>query len=217
MTTPRIPENDLEETALGRLATQYRNSVNMRGMVSTVVDESTELQAALFEVLENWNLDDATGYMLDVIGIIVGLPRPLIDNGLFGFFGWDGDPGTEAWGEITDPSAGGRWLSVFGVTSGFAPMEDPDYRTHIRAQIIRNQTNSSSEAALEILNAVFPDAGPIVIVNGPLAEADITFGRDLSSTEIAWLQHAEDSNGSTLVPAPPGVAITYNDQSGPVP
>lgn len=203
-----IAENDLGAIALGRVATQYRESEKLRATISAFVAECTEAQRAAFSSLEGWNLDDATGAALDVIGNIVGHPRPLVDATIYGYFGYATYPGAESYGDATAPEVGGRYLSVYSSDTGRVPMEDEDYRAHIRAKILKNGTSATPEDVLEVIRAVFPDVSPVSIAEQSLASAQITLGRLLSTVEKGVL------TGEELIPIPIAVSVTYADSLG---
>lgn len=56
---------------------QYKASVNLRGMLDSLLTECDNLEDAFFEILESLNLEIAIGPALDFLGAIVGVERRL--------------------------------------------------------------------------------------------------------------------------------------------
>jgi hypothetical protein len=205
----QIPRRDLQEIADDRTIEQYKRAEKLRAVIALYIAQVTELQAAIHEVIDGFDLDDASGWALDVIGKWVGLPRPLIDAGLFQYFGYGATPGALGYGSLGSPGVGGRYASVFTVTSGLVLMIDSDYRLNIKAKIIRNKTSCRPDDILEIVSLVFGDDAAEVTFTGELAFT-LTFGRPLSVNEQA-LVLTEDLNGrgDQLIPRAAGVSVTY--------
>jgi hypothetical protein len=197
-----IEQRDLDAVAMGRLATQYRNSEKLKGMISLYISELTEAPVAIFEALALLNLDHATGWALDVLGAVLGLPRPFIDGEAFEYFGFDGDPTAIGFGDVNDPAAGGRFASVFSSLVGQVPLEDEDYRPLLRAKSVKNQGDASPENVLAVIAAAFTgtaSVSPVEISEGPTARAVITLGRWLSATEKALLRETNLIEGPICV------------------
>lgn len=63
------------QQALARLITEYANSPNLKGVISGIVAPIQDIEDALSGMNTLRYLPDAVGVQLDVIGVIVGLPR----------------------------------------------------------------------------------------------------------------------------------------------
>lgn len=63
------------QQALGRLLQQYKNSENLKGLLTAFVQEIQNIENMNFDLLTNRTLDNATGTTLDNIGSIVGVAR----------------------------------------------------------------------------------------------------------------------------------------------
>lgn len=210
-----IVQRDISALAIARLIEQYKNSPKLIALLQLLAAEVVELQDAQWSILDGHALDDASGAALDVIGVIVGLPRPLIDATIFNYFGFATAPGATGFGDIGDPGAGGRFLSTFGEVSGQVAMEDPDYRLHIEAKIVRNGSGALAEDILEIVRLVIPESGPTTVTESGMANIQLTFGRELSTIELALVQ-LDDLNGQgdRLIPRCAGVSINYVQGTG---
>lgn len=204
-----LPQTDLVGVGLDRLALQYERAANMQAFLTAILEEVTECQVALFEVLNGFDLDDAKDEALDILGRWTGLPRPLIDAGVFTYFGFFGDPGVLGFGNLEDPAAGGRFASLFTPTEGIVPMGDNDYRLNIKAKIIRNTTECRPDDILDIVALVFGDTAATVATTGE-AEFTLTFSITLTAIEQALL-NLDDLNGKgdRLIPRAAGVKKVY--------
>ncbi len=204
-----IPQTDLVGVGLGRVIAQYERAENLKGFLTAVLEEATECQVALFELLEGFDLDNAKDEALNILGRWVGLPRPLIDAGIFTYFGFFGDPGVLGFGNLEDPGHGGRFSSVFTPTEGIVAMGDNDYRINVRAKIVRNRTSCTVDDILEIVELIFGDSAAVV-TNPTPAHITLTFSITLTAIEEALL-NLDDLNGQgdRIVPRAAGVSIDY--------
>lgn len=151
----RICDNTLEV---------FRRNTVMRGIQTAQAAESQQLLDAFVDLWGIRTLDEAQEYYLDVIGRIVGLwPRPRVDAAGIIYFGPDSDQ--------TPPD----WVPVYvtnAPTSGTVPMGDADYRTQIRARIIKNHVKYGS--APEIMYfAMFAFGMPVSVRNVGLADLEV--------------------------------------------
>ncbi|MEE9382836.1 MAG: DUF2612 domain-containing protein [Nannocystaceae bacterium] len=210
-----IERRDIAALAIGRLIDQYKDSPKIVDLIELFAAEATELQEAQFSVLDGFDLETATGTALDTIGIIIGLPRPLVDAEIFDYFGFAGASGATSFGDLTDPAVGGRFLSTFGELTGQVPMEDEDYRIHIKAKLLRNNGSATPEDILEIVRLVFPDSGVTTVDATKIANIQLVFGRHLSTIEKG-LVLLDDLNGQgdRLIPRSAGVSIDYVESLG---
>lgn len=210
-----IDQRDIAALALLRLIDQYKESSKLKDLIALFAAEATELQDAQWSVLNGFDLETATGFALDVIGVIEGLPRPLVDSTIFEYFGFAGASGAASFGDEADPAVGGRFLSTFGSTTGQVPMEDEDYRINIKAKILRNSGRATPEDILEIVRLVFPDSGITTVDATKIANINLVFGRHLTSTEKA-LVLIDDLNGQgdRIIPRSAGVSIDYVESLG---
>lgn len=165
-------------------------------LVTGAVDQIRETIAdmpALFDV------DNAVGPQLDVVGLWVGQPR-LVDQVLVqGYFGFADNAAAKPFGELTDPSAGGRFYEQGDVFANTTTLADSEYRTVIKARIARNQWDGTLPGLEAALTYVF-GAGCYVTDPGTLS-LTITIGRVITPTEQALLSTFD------LLPHAAGVAI----------
>ena len=78
---------------LSRLAFQFSESTRLKGLISAIMTQGNDLEAAFDSTIAGRALNTAIGAQLDVIGVIVGIGRTVFDSTDpgFGFFGFDED------------------------------------------------------------------------------------------------------------------------------
>lgn len=151
----RICEDTLETLAQGPV---------LRGIQTAQGEQVQQLYNAEFDEAEARLLDNAVGYQLDTIGRIVGLfPRPLQDSGALTYFSPDVDDAGPDWGEV--------WVTN-APTAGQVPLNDPDYRRAIRAQIIKNHTKFGSAPENQYYGQ-FAFGVPISVKNVGLSDLEV--------------------------------------------
>lgn len=118
---------------------------------------NTHLGAAAnsaYGMIEQFDLDNAEGAQLDILGQWIGQSR-IIPNVLsLIFFGFQDDPAALPFGELGNPAIGGRFYELGEPTGSTTVLGDPEYRTLLRAKITRNQWDGSVsglEAALSFI------------------------------------------------------------------
>jgi hypothetical protein len=191
-----------------RLLYQYAASPQLKKLVLALTLQYCDLQVVLSDLETRLDIDVSVGIQLDLIGEIVGQPRPLsieIDpDEVFGFdpeaeddpdfpslpnpdFGWSGDG---------RPDRGGVWTSVDGLFVG--RMVDADYRTLLRARIFSNGADGTVDSIAAFLNFAIGGTGNNV-VNNIVGQISLQVSRHLSSVEETILL--------SLVPVAAGVRV----------
>ena len=66
---------DYQAIAESLLIEQYKDSVNLIGVLNTKSEQANDLEQAIFEVRDSIYLDVATGAQLDIIGHVWNVPR----------------------------------------------------------------------------------------------------------------------------------------------
>ena len=59
---------------------QYKRSTKLLGVIDTTLGSSDEIETALREISDNFNIDDAVGPMLDYFGLYFGIERRIGEN-----------------------------------------------------------------------------------------------------------------------------------------
>lgn len=127
-----------------------RFAATLRALMQAVAD----CRAQIAGIPAAFDLDDAIGAQLDVIGQWVGLSRYL-DSRIEGvYFAWD--TAGLGWEQ-------GTWQGLYDPTEGVVRLDDETYRKLLRVKIAANQWDGTTPGAVAILNGVFegtdtPDA-----------------------------------------------------------
>lgn len=59
---------------------QFQNSIKLKGIIQAANDSANDIETALFEIKDEFDLDTAIGTQLDIIGIIFNIERMGMDD-----------------------------------------------------------------------------------------------------------------------------------------
>src|ERR1700749_1053394 len=125
------------------LTSEYENSPNFIQTVQLTANAIGDITALLQSLPAQFDLDAAIGSQLDVDGQWIGFPRTIGGVLLVQFFGFADDATALTFGELGNPSTGGRFLELGESTSSTATLADPEYRILLRAKILQNDWDGS--------------------------------------------------------------------------
>lgn len=92
----------------------------------------------------HWDLDLATGYRLDVIGRIVGLPREVPEALAKIFFGFYGHQNSDGFDQKVSPThTGAPFYSKFSKTYDDYQLNDSEYRRFLKVKIAKNAASAT--------------------------------------------------------------------------
>ncbi len=174
-----------------RIYAQYRNkpkAVAWYDITRSLADKLGDVAQA---VRVMYNIDAAVGEQLNIIGRIVVVDRSFTGNTqLF--------PGLFA---LTDGDEFGDTEAVFsGLTVDTdEQMSDELYRLVIKAKILKNNSDATSESILNGLNFLIPNADFIRLTDGEDMSFSVEFYGNITELQRYALLNA------TLVPKPQGV------------
>ena len=169
-----------------------------------------EIQEALKQVMQLRSIDTAEGEQLNVIGRIVGQERELIAAEMLEYFGFDGYPESQSYGDLENTSTGGFYYSLGTPLTGSVLLNDEQYRLFIKAKILKNTTFATPEDFLGFVKFVFGTEINNVLAEGG-GEFTILIGKELNSFERALLTYKTKYQDfdAPFVPKPVGVRINY--------
>lgn len=138
------------------ITSEYQDKPNFIAVVTAGTSPYVQIQNLYTSMIPLFDLDIAVGQQLDFIGEWVGFSRVLAVPVTGVFFAWD-DTAFTGWdsGVWQDP------LSPNAVTS----LPDDVYRIFIKAKILANQWDGTTNSAYEIWDSAFPNTS-IAIVDG---------------------------------------------------
>lgn len=210
MATPDFTDLNYLTEARDRVTEQFKGKDVFDRYLQLLITQQQELQQVFKDLLQKRSIDEATGAQLDIIGEIVGQPRELISVDLFTFFGFQGAPNADSFGELGSTSIGGQFYNFGSPLGGNVLLNDETYRLFIKAKILKNNTRCTPEEFLQFINTLFGTT-QTAITEGPEAEFIVFIGRPLSTFEQNLLTYVSTSQGypSRLIPKPVGVGIGF--------
>ena len=178
------------------IPTQHRGKPKYEAMYSLIVEKYIEMQEFIESIPAEFDIDEAVGVQLDVIGIWVGLSRFLEEPIAGVYFTWGTVDINEGWGN-------GIWQGEFDPDTGLEAMPDSIYRIALKSKIVANHWDGSIPGAYEIWESLFlPEQLFMIITDRQDMSMDITLsGFPLSFAEIQIFIQEE------LIIKPAGVRI----------
>lgn len=125
------------EKMKSRLLNQFQVSTRLKQLLDVINARFDDGDALLEYLLYYRFLDTASGVWLDIIGDIVGIPRPYdeVDTGIFTYRALaDPNDSTLGYTDIAGSTDGGQYQSLDGILLG-DKIDDTEYRGLIKAKI----------------------------------------------------------------------------------
>lgn len=195
-----------------KLMYQYADSQQLLGFFRAILAENCVLLDTLTALETRLDIDTSVGIQLDLIGEIVGVPRPLnIQIDPDEAFGFDelavddpgfptGVPPDYGWSGVSRADRGGRFVGVNGLLVG--RMYDSDYRTLIRARIFANQATGTIDDVIAFLAYVLGVPNNTLTIS--VGSIEVNAGRPFSSVEEDIIM--------ALIPLAAGISLTAINQ-----
>lgn len=179
---------------------QYATKPKAVATVNAYLDECDTIIANLIDLMNQWDIDQARNYSLDIIGRRVGVSRTLPAFVSKGYLGYLDSIGGEPWGD-------GIWYRQGESTGGSLTLNDNDYRFLIRAKIFKNFQNGTLDYVLNAMRQLLSD------------DANIKDNYDMTATvylPLAALNPLQTYmiQVMDILPRPMGVMYTYVNASG---
>lgn len=179
-----------------RIASQYRESTRLKGYIRALASEVEHLDKAARDVVLLRSIDSATGAQLDILGVLVGQTRTVVDASTLSYFGFAGAPNAVGFGEA-------RYASRREITDAVRLLEDPEYRLFIRARIVKNSSRGVAEEVIQMTKFLL-GGDPLIVVND-LGSARLQVGLGAVPDINKRLLLIE----SGLFPKPAGVQVEF--------
>ena len=191
------------------ITSEHNQRPKFKAMVGAVAGAWGSVYDFTQTIPAKFDLDAAEGAQLDVIGLWVGQTRLIPNVLLVQYFNFVGNPAALNFGEEGIASIGGRFYSEGEPVDASTILADPEYRTIIRARIVRNTAKGLTSDFIRSLQFIFN--APAIIDDPADMTVGIFIGRYLSLTELAII------TGLDILPRPAGVRIRtrgYYDGTG---
>ncbi|CAB4150068.1 Protein of unknown function DUF2612 [uncultured Caudovirales phage] len=178
---------------LNLITSQHRDKPKFLATVDLNTAVQRRVQDLLASMPEKFDVDNAVGQQLDVIGQWVGISRNVAIPVDGVYFSWDGSEfvGWEfgVWQDNLQPAT-------------ISTLPDDVYRTLIRAKIAANRWDGTTEGAYEVWDAVFPNLTILIQDNQNMSYGLIIQGGIIDSLTLALL------TGGYIPLKPEGVRVT---------
>lgn len=183
------------------MALQYQQSQKFLAYLNALLAAPNELEAVLQTLALQTDIDQAEGVNLDTLGELVGVGRIIPASVAVKFFGFEGQPGSDAFGEEDALSIGSRFREEAESSTATSVLADPEYRLLIRAKIVKNHATGTGNDLLAGLAYLFDTAQVSVEDSGGMA-ISIGIGRQLTYQEKALIETLD------ILPRPAAVRIS---------
>lgn len=178
--------------ARSRIVNQYRNKPRMtKWLTLTPAVANRRLEDTISAVYNSYDVDSVTGEQLDVIGRIVGAPRPILRGAAYDVFGYAGNDNYTNYNVAP-------YIGDGAVVD--APLNNDLYRKLIKAKIARNVSDGTSDSIIQLLEIVLGVKVTSLSSNGDKS-FDIGIASELDNTTQYLLENFD------LVPRPQGTRI----------
>lgn len=179
---------------------QYAKKPKAVATIDAILGETDLIIANLTDLINQWDIDQARGFSLDIIGRRVGVSRTLPAFVSKGYLGYVGAVGGQPWGE-------GIWYRQGEATGGSLTLGDEDYRFLIRAKIYKNFQNGSLDYVLNAMQLLLSE------------DANVQDNYDMTATIYLPLDSLNPLQTymiqvMDILPRPMGVMYTYVNASG---
>lgn len=202
-----------KETLIGerldRLLTQYRESPNLKAIIEQGLSQIADVALALCDVPSHFEISDAIGDQLTLIGKRMGWPRChcICDVGpTFGFGCGTSNPNQP----IVGFCEGGDWADCQSFGTGDLCLEDDEvYRRYLLARRYQALQRYSLDDLQAAMRHIWGDSATASSLGG--ARVNIAPGRALTSQEQRELPLA-----IRVLPIAPGIQVYVDFAAGPI-
>lgn len=181
------------------LIMQYHKKPKAVATINAWCNELDKIIENCTDLLKQWDIDQARGYSLDLIGKRIGVSRTLPNYISKGYLGYYGASQAEPWGV-------GRWYRAGDTTGESMKLNDSDYRFVLKAKILKNFQNGTLDYVIEAFESLI---GVASLVED---NYDMTVNIHIPIDQINQLQDYLIKN-MDILPRPMGVMYNYINAS----
>lgn len=185
-----------------------RDKAKFIALLTVLLSPVVDGQNIALDIINKYDLDQAFGKQLDVIGEWVGQSRTISDNIEFKFFGFDDTPNALPFGEEGNPSIGERFREQSEPFQNTNTLQDPEYLFAIKAKIARNSTDGRIDSLIDALDFLLGDGvATVQDFGGMTIYYDVA--RELTFNEKALIR-------AGILPKPAGVRLIAGSSFNPL-
>ena len=183
---------DHVERAKSRIINEYRGKNRMVRWVTIAPEISNDrVERPLDQIYGSYDVDTATGEMLDIIGRIVGVARPILRDAEFDVFGYAGNDSYTNY-NIAPYIGDGEAID--------APLNNDLYRKLIKAKIARNISDGTADSIIQLVEIIIGVKVTALVDNGDKS-FDLGVASQLDNTTLYLIENFD------LIPRPQGTRI----------
>lgn len=179
---------------------QYVKKPKAKATIDAIMGEYDKLSESALDLLNQLDIDLATGFSLDIIGKRVGVSRILPSAISKGFFGYYESVMGEPWGV-------GVWYRRGDSTGNALTLNDSDYRFLLKAKIMHNFQDGTMDYVLNSLKKLLNEDANLE------DNLDMTVTIYLPIESLNTLQRYMTEQ-MDILPRPMGVMYNYVNASG---
>lgn len=183
---------DHVERAKTRIINEYRGKNRMVRWVTISPEISNDhVERPLDQIYGSYDVDTVSGEMLDIIGRIVGVARPILRDAEFDVFGYAGNDSYTNY-NIAPYIGDGEAID--------APLNNDLYRKLIKAKIARNISDGTADSIIQLVEIIVGVKVTALVDNGDKS-FDIGVASQLDNTTLYLIDNFD------LIPRPQGTRI----------
>jgi hypothetical protein len=133
---------------LAKVTRLHASQPKYNSMLSAVLQPFSDLQAFLNGLPQQFDIDQAIGAQLDIVGLWVGQSRNISVQLPNIFFSWDSANLAKGWDR-------GVWQGPYATVNGLSALDDDTYRLLLKTIVLANAWDGSISSAQAILNNFF--------------------------------------------------------------
>lgn len=183
---------DHVERAKYRIINEYRNKQRMVDWLTiTPAIANQNLESPLDRIYRSYDVDTVIGEELDIIGRIVGVPRPILRAAEFDVFGYLGNDSYTNY-NISPYIGDGEAVD--------APLNNDLYRKLVKAKIARNISDGTADSIIQLVEIII-GVKVTALVSNVDKSFDIGVASTLDNTTLYLIENFD------LIPRPQGTRI----------
>lgn len=184
---------DYSAKAESRIVSQYRDKPKFNAWVKIIPRlADAYIEPVIQELISSYNPDTAENELLNVIGRIVGIPRPIVRVATTDVFGYDGNPSYVNYNLAPYVGDGGEVQDL--------PLSDDLYRKLVKAKIARNISDGTYDSTVKLTEFILGFSVTALIDYGDMS-FQMGFEREPDANTKFLLENFE------VVPRPQGVRL----------
>ena len=183
---------DHVERGKTRIINEYRGKNRMVRWLTIAPEVSNDyVERPLDQIYGSYDVDTVSGEMLDIIGRIVGVARPILRDAEFDVFGYSGNDSHTNY-NIAPYIGDGEAID--------APLNNDLYRKLIKAKIARNISDGTADSIIQLVEIIIGVKVTALVDNGDKS-FDLGVASQLDNTTLYLIENFD------LIPRPQGTRI----------